>query len=729
MATGDVTGDGVDDALWNIGLVGFGTDTINFIPGGPNIFAPESDLAAAVRGIPIRPGTIFYDIAVADLDGDGFEDIVYGSPLLANGLGSDEVIILFGPFPVPAGSQQAAIGRLAVISADPDLLSLGFTVAAGDLTGDGRTDLAITINFTDADGNDSVAVVAGPFSARSTTLGQLNPVFTTAGVLGIADLGIGDVDLDGVNDLLIGRFFDDLVVVIPGRAMGPARFTDEVLFVGEQYTAATSGIAFGARVAVGDYDGDGLDDVLIGAPDDGVGARQSAGSIFGFPSGERGPAVYGVRPAAALAGSGNEIEIRGAGFLDATVVFRAADGSETEAEGTAESLGVVRATLPDTLEPGVVDVIVRTAIGEATLESALTVQPGTRTETLARAWNLVGWTGATAVEEAVAGISGEFAALFTWDAAAQSFQSFNPSGPAFLNTLTEVQLGDGVWINMTARGNWEQPVFSAARTVTLERGFNLAMWTGPDGTAVEEAVAALGDALEVLFTWDAAAQQFRRYSLAGPAFLNDATTLDFGDGVWLQVSRRTAWAQPAAAAEAVGPAVATSVEEAKAAVVLIDQGLGLGTGFVISDTEILTNAHVVGGAATVRLLFINGEERVGMVRASDAEFDVAVIQVTDLPEGVRRLDWETADPPAAATAVWAWGFPGGETFGPETVATVTTGIVSAIQTEEGFSPSSRPTRRSTPATAAARSSWLTGGWSGSPSSSSWEPKGRTSRST
>lgn len=51
---------------------------------------------------------------------------------------------------------------------------------------------------------------------------------------------------------------------------------------------------------------------------------------------------------------------------------------------------------------------------------------------------------------------------------------------------------------------------TAARTVALQSGFNLVMWTGPDGALVTEAVAGLGDALEALFTWDAAAQQFQR---------------------------------------------------------------------------------------------------------------------------------------------------------------------------------------------------------------------------
>ena len=61
------------------------------------------------------------------------------------------------------------------------------------------------------------------------------------------------------------------------------------------------------------------------------------------------------------------------------------------------------------------------------------------------------------------------------------------------------------------------------------------------------------------------------------------------------------------------------------------------------------------------------------------------MHVVDIPAGLCRLDWETAPSPRPGDQVWAWGYPGGETFGEGTAATLTEGIVSAIQTEGGFS--------------------------------------------
>ncbi len=171
---------------------------------------------------------------------------------------------------------------------------------------------------------------------------------------------------------------------------------------------------------------------------------------------------------------------------------------------------------------------------------------GQRLVALARGWNLVGWTGNTAVTDATASISGTFDALFTWDAATQSFRTFRPADPPFLNNLSALQLGDGVWIHVTrSTVFWSQPAVTAARGVNLRTGFNLVLWTGPDGTPTAGALGGLGSALKVLYRWNAGRQGFEVYNPSQPAFLNDATVLNHGDGVWVQMHRAATWSQPA----------------------------------------------------------------------------------------------------------------------------------------------------------------------------------------
>lgn len=174
--------------------------------------------------------------------------------------------------------------------------------------------------------------------------------------------------------------------------------------------------------------------------------------------------------------------------------------------------------------------------------------PGdTVTTTLTSGWNLVGFGATQSVTDATAGIAGRFSAIFTWDSSAQRFLSFSASLPAALNSLQQIQAGDGVWLLITAPGGteWVQPSFTTARDVALDRGFNLVTWSGPSGASVAQAVAGLGNALDILFTWDPASQTFRSFNPTAPSFLNSADTFQHGEGVWMQINRATTWSQPA----------------------------------------------------------------------------------------------------------------------------------------------------------------------------------------
>ena len=62
-----------------------------------------------------------------------------------------------------------------------------------------------------------------------------------------------------------------------------------------------------------------------------------------------------------------------------------------------------------------------------------------------------------------------------------------------------------------------------------------------------------------------------------------------------------------------------------------------------------------------------------------APLDIAVLEVSGVPAGVTRLDWESAASPEPATPVWSWGFPLGDVFGSDTSVSVAGGLVAAHQ--------------------------------------------------
>jgi murein DD-endopeptidase MepM/ murein hydrolase activator NlpD len=234
-------------------------------------------------------------LAAGDFNGDGFDDLAIGAP--GERIGDDlplagSVTVLYGAaagLDAP-GSQlwSQDSGGIAGGAESRDLF--GAAVAAGDINGDGRADLAIGVpgedlgDLRDAGG---VKVIYGRAAGVAAAGDQL---FTqdTAGIVGEAEsfdmMGfatvMGDFDNDGRDDLAIGAPGEDLgdidsagaIQVIYGTAGGLTTVGDQL------FTQDTTGVLggaeardrFGTSLAAGDFNGDGRDDVAAAAPWDSV---------------------------------------------------------------------------------------------------------------------------------------------------------------------------------------------------------------------------------------------------------------------------------------------------------------------------------------------------------------------------------------------------------------------------------------------------------------------------
>ena len=95
-------------------------------------------------------------------------------------------------------------------------------------------------------------------------------------------------------------------------------------------------------------------------------------------------------------------------------------------------------------------------------------------------------------------------------------------------------------------------------------------------------------------------------------------------------------------------AAQTVAASAKHAIVRLGQD-GRGTGFVVADGKVLTNAHNLRNA-TIQVAFANGSVVQGAVHAVDPEGDLAVISVDTA--GAHALVWSDA-PPQQGTVVLA----------------------------------------------------------------------------
>ena len=284
IATGDLNGDGIEDIVlgaWHADRPG--SDDLDV--GGVYVFFGGSGLQgnkdiAGVAGE--TPDVTIYGasesdfadyladdgtLVVGDLNGDGIDDLILGAPL-ADGPGDartecGEVYVIYGSAGLPTSIELA--------NGEQDMTFYGATaydhmggelrMATGDLNGDGIDDLVLGAPLAD-----------GPGDAR-TECGEVYVIYGSAGLPNTIDLASASPDL-----------------IVYGAS-------------------ARDNLAEDALV-VGDVNGDGLADLLVGAwhgdgPDD---ARTECGEVYvvygsadlpaaiDLASGEQNVTVYGTGP-------------------------------------------------------------------------------------------------------------------------------------------------------------------------------------------------------------------------------------------------------------------------------------------------------------------------------------------------------------------------------------------------------------------------------------------------
>jgi hypothetical protein len=246
--------------------------------GGPAGLAPSPPRVLTA------PASASFDrfgaaLAVGDLDGDGAAELIVGAPGQGKaggdrGVDRGAVYVYRGSV---AGLVDVPLELEAPVPLDHD--RFGFAVAAGDLDGDDLADLVVGApGADDGDARDGglVYVFHGRAEGALRTPDQV--VAIRAGAFarfGSALAVCGDVDGDGLGDVVVGvsRAGRGAALVYRGSREGLAA-APLVLADPDPPSPGAPADDFGAAVAgVGDLDGDGLADILIGA----VSARDRAG--------------------------------------------------------------------------------------------------------------------------------------------------------------------------------------------------------------------------------------------------------------------------------------------------------------------------------------------------------------------------------------------------------------------------------------------------------------------
>ncbi len=269
-AAGDVDGDGFADAL--VGAIYADVDGVSNTGAAVLFYGPLTaaidETSAGIYGTTEASAQLGQALGVGNLDDDAEVELVVGSRYVGSAGG---VYVLDGPHPA-AGEQASVDDYVGAITASDGSVFAMEIGDPGDVDGDGYDD--VLVSDYSYNGGGEVYVFRGPVDGRyDRSDADITLTGSTSG--GTDYLGysgttmVADEDGDGYDEILVGALLGEGDVSSAGRAYlvdGPTKTGAIADAAHATLLGEASGSYAGMATASGDFDGDSIPDVMIGAP-------------------------------------------------------------------------------------------------------------------------------------------------------------------------------------------------------------------------------------------------------------------------------------------------------------------------------------------------------------------------------------------------------------------------------------------------------------------------------